>query len=100
MESIMINNISEENIFAGFEFLAAEPISKSIKIYHPFASLANRYFSNKGYDITPLECGSVAISFENLTKEEKIELSKAIKDFLKNSREKVIKDFLMYKKVL
>ena len=94
----MSKRILEENSFVGFEFLPAEPISNSIKIYHPFASLANEYFSNKGFDVTALECGSIKISFENLTKKEKIELSEEIKDFLKRSRQKVIKDFLIYKK--
>jgi len=89
---------SEENSFVGFEFFPAEPISNSIKIYHPFASMANTYFSNKGYDITPLECDSIKISLENLNKEKKIELAEEIKVFLKKSRQKVIKDFLIYKK--
>ena len=94
----MTKKISKENYFVGFEFLPAEPISNSIKIYHPFTSLANEYFSNKGFDITTLECGSIKISFENLTKKEKIELAKEIKHFLKSSRQKVIEDFLIYKK--
>jgi len=94
----MSKKTSEENSFTGFEFLPAKPISYNIEIYHPFASLANEYFSNKGFDITLLECGSIKISFENLSKKEKIELSKEIKDFLKSSRQKVIKDFLIYKK--
>jgi len=94
----MLDRISEENSFTGFEFFPAEPISNSIKIYHPFASLANNYFSNKGYDITPLECDSIKISLENLSKKEKRELAEEIKVFLKKSRQKVIKDFLIYKK--
>ncbi len=94
----MTKHICKENSFVGFEFLAAEPISNSIKIYHPFATLANEHFSNKGFDISSLECGSIQISFENLTKEEKIALSEEVKDFLKRSRQKVIKDFLIYKK--
>ncbi len=94
----MSESIYEENSFSGFEFLPAEQISYNIIIYHPFASLANEYFSNKGFDITPLECGSIKISFENLSKKEKRELSVEIKDFLKSSRQKVIKDFLIYKK--
>lgn len=94
----MVKRISEEKSFQGFEFLPAEQISNSIKIYHPFASLAKEYFSNKGFDITLLECGSIQITFENLTNKEKIELAEEIKDFLKTSRQKVIKDFLIYKK--
>jgi len=94
----MSKSISDENSFAGFEFLPAKPISYSIEIYHPFASLAKEYFSNKGFDITLLECGSIQISFENLSKKEKTELSEEIKDFLKSSRQQIIKDFLIYKK--
>lgn len=94
----MTKRICDENNFSGFEFLAAEPISNSIKIYHPFSTLANEYFSNKGFDITVLESDSIEISFENLTKEEKIALVEEVKDFLKSSRQKVIKDFLIYKK--
>ncbi len=94
----MEKNSLKENSFVGFEFLPAELTSTSIKIYHPFGSLANEYFSNKGFDITPLEYGTIKISFEKLTKKEKIELSEEIKDFLKSSRKKVIKDFLIYKK--
>ena len=93
----MTKKIFKENSFVGFEFLQAEAISNSIKIYHPFASLANEYFSNKGFDVTALECGSIKISFENLAKKEKIELAEEIKYFLKSSRQKVIKDFLIYK---
>ncbi len=94
----MSERISEENSFIGFEFFPAEPLSTSIKIYHPFGSLANNYFLNKGYNITPLECGSIEISLENLSKKEKTELAEKIKVFLKRSRQKVIKDFLIYKK--
>lgn len=93
----MTKNIFEENFFVESEFLPAKPTVNSIKIYHPFASLANEYFANKGFDITPLESGSIKISFENLTKKEKVELLEEMKYFLKSSKQKVIKDFLIYK---
>lgn len=89
--------MSKEASFIRFEFLPAEPTSNSIKIYHPFSSLAKNYFSSKGFDITLLKCGSIAISFESLNEEEKLELANEIKDFLKKSRQKIIKDFSIYK---
>lgn len=87
----------EKNSFVGFEFLPAEPTLNSITIYHPFASLANEHFSSKGYRITPQESGAIKISFENLNNKKKIELANEVKKFLKDSRKRVIKDFLIYK---
>lgn len=87
----------EKDTFAGFEFLPAEPTFNSIEIFHPFANLANEYFSSKGYDIITLQSGSIKISFEDLSKKEKMKLSSEIKKFLKDSRQEVIKDFLIYK---
>lgn len=94
----MTKRITEVNTFVGFEFLPAKPSFNSIEIYHPFASLANEYFSNKGLNISSIKSDSIMISFEHMSIEEKVELSIEIKQFLKNSRQKVIKDFLIYKK--
>ena len=89
---------SKENTFIGFEFLPAMPSTNSIEIYHPFANLANEYFSNKGLDITCLKSGSIIISYANIGIEERKILANEIKDFFKISRQKVIKDFLIFKK--
>ena len=94
----MTKRISTENTFVGFEFLPAKPAFNSIKIYHPFADLANEYFSNKGLTITATKSDSIMISFEHMNIAEKIELSNEIKKFFKESRQKIIKDFLIYKK--
>lgn len=94
----MTKKISKENSFVGFEFLPAKSAFNSIEIYYPFANLANEYFSNIGLEITSLKSGSIMISYEHMSIEEKIELSNDIKMFFKESRQKVIKDFLIYKK--
>ena len=94
----MTKRISTENTFVGYEFLPAKPAFNTIEIYHPFADLANEYFSNKGLKITSLKSGSIIISFEHMSIEEKIEFSNEIKKIFKESRQKIIKDFLIYKK--
>ena len=93
----MTKRTFEKNTFTGFEFLPAEPTFNSIEIFHPFANLAKEYFSNKGYDITSLQSGSIKILFESLSKKEKMKLANEIRIFLKGSRQKVINDFLIYK---
>jgi len=96
-EHIMIKKTFKENTFAGFEFLPAEPTSNSIEIFYPFANLVNEYFSNQGYDISFLPSGSIKIAFESLSKKEKMILANEIRKFLKDSRQKVINDFLISK---
>lgn len=93
----MIKKVFKENTFIGFEFLPAKTCKDSIKIYHPFADLAKKHFSNRGFEIKSNEIDSIAISFEKLNTKEKIELANEIKKFLKTSRNKVINEFLIYK---
>ncbi|QKJ22006.1 hypothetical protein [Poseidonibacter lekithochrous] len=93
----MTQRTFEKDTFVGFEFLPAEPTFNSIEIFHPFANLANKYFSSKGYNIITLQSGSIKISFEDLNKKEKMKLSNEIRKFLKDSRQEVINDFLIYK---
>ncbi len=95
--NIMTQRTFEKDTFVGFEFLPAEPTFNSIEIFHPFANLANKYFSSKGYNIITLQSGSIKISFEDLNKKEKMKLSEEIRKFLKDSRQEVINDFLIYK---
>jgi len=96
-DNIMTQRTFEKDTFVGFDFLPAEPTFNSIEIFHPFANLAKEYFSSKGYDIITLQSGSIKISFEDLSKKEKIKLSNEIRKFLKDSRQEVINDFLIYK---
>lgn len=94
----MTKNTSEKNVFKSSKVLLEEPSFNGIEIYHPFSKLAKRYFSNKGFDVISLESGSIKILFENLSKKEKTNLLKEIKKFIKNSRQKVINDFLLFEK--
>jgi len=87
----------DENINSGFEFLAADATNNSVDIYFPFANLANENFSNRGLDIKILESGTIRISFEHMDLIEKKALSQEIIVFLKNSRQHIIDNFLIYK---
>ena len=86
-----------KNHFEGLRFLPAVPTLNDIEIFHPFANLAKEHFTNQGYDIILLASGSIKISFESLCEEEKIILINTIEKFLKNSRQKIINDFLICK---
>lgn len=85
------------NYFENLRFLPVVQTMNDIEIFHPFANLANEYFTNQGYTISPRTSDSIKISFESLQEEEKIVLVNEIEKFLKNSRQKVINDFLIYK---
>lgn len=94
----MTKRITIDNTFAGFELLPAEPSFNSIEIYHPFANLASVYFSHKGLDIIYLKSGSIKISFDRMNKEERKFLANELKIFFKESKQRIIQDFLIYKK--
>lgn len=94
----MTKRISIDETFTGFEYLPARPSINSVEIYHPFADLANKHFSNKGLDICYLESGSINISFDKMSIEERKVLADELKIFFKESRKRIIQDFLIYKK--
>ena len=94
----MTKKISVDNTFVGFELLPAKPSFNNIEIYHPFASLASIYFLNKDLDITYLKSGSIKISFDKMNIKERKNLADELKAFFKESRQKIIQDFLIYKK--
>lgn len=94
----MTKRITQENTFSGYEFLAATPSFDNIEIYPPFANLASIYFRHKGLEITYLQSGSIKIGFAKMNLDERRSLSKEIKVFFKEARQKVISEFLIYKK--
>lgn len=82
---------------SGFEFLPANPTYDNIEIYSPFAKLADEHFLNRGLNIRYLENESILISFDKMDLNTKKQLLKEIKYFLKQSRQKIINNFLIYK---
>ena len=87
-----------DNTFSGFELLPAEPLFNSIEIYHPFADLANYSWLSKGLNISYLESGSIKISFDKMSIKERKSLANELKIFFKESKQRIIQDFLIYKK--
>jgi hypothetical protein len=94
----MTKRIIVDNTFVGFGLLPAKPSSNSIEIYHPFANLASIYFAHRGLDISYLKSGSIKITFDRMSIEERKVLANELKIFFKESRQEIIQDFLIYKK--
>jgi hypothetical protein len=58
--------------------------------------LAYEYFIERRVNILKVESDKIKISFKNMNENERNSLLKEIKIFIKNYRQKIIDDFLIY----
>lgn len=79
-----------------FKFLPTECKHDFIVIYPPFSLLAYEYFIERRVNILKVESDKIKISFKNMNENERNSLLKEIKIFIKNYRQKIIDDFLIY----